>query len=122
MPAKAKLGVMAELDKLAIVKGSKRQARRQLTKSYGVSEAFCWNLQRSAKSSSPKLGRATVRDNPLALVHFVSKALGKSLPDSEKTLGSESQSGLRPEPGLSQRKPASTSSRAGMCSWTLKTG
>ncbi|CAE7855117.1 unnamed protein product, partial [Symbiodinium necroappetens] len=49
VPAKAKLGMMAELDRLAIEKASKRQARLQLMKQYGVSETFCWNLQRSAK-------------------------------------------------------------------------
>ncbi|CAE7348037.1 unnamed protein product, partial [Symbiodinium microadriaticum] len=49
VPAKAKLGMMAELDRLAIEKASKRQARLQLMKQYGVSETFCWNLQGSAK-------------------------------------------------------------------------
>ena len=53
MPAKAKLGMMAELDRLAIEKASRRQARLQIMKQYGVSETFCWNLQRSATESQP---------------------------------------------------------------------
>ncbi|OLP88760.1 hypothetical protein AK812_SmicGene29878 [Symbiodinium microadriaticum] len=49
VPAKAKLGMMAELDRLAIEKASKQEARLQVMQQYGVSETFCWNLQRSAK-------------------------------------------------------------------------
>ena len=68
---------------------------RQQAKSYGVSETFCWNLQRSAKRQKvteflAKTGTgnsARPSGSHLALVHLVSKALGRRLPDSEKTLG-----------------------------------
>ena len=96
VPAKAKLGMMAELDRLAIEKASKRQARLQLMKQYGVSETFCWNLQRSAKRqkvsnfvAKAATGSTGVRQpgSHLALVHMVSQSAGKRVPDEGKALG-----------------------------------
>ena len=96
VPAKAKLGMMAELDRLAIEKASKRQARLQLMKQYGVSETFCWNLQRSAKRqkvssfvAKAATGSTGARQpgSHLALVHMVSQSAGKRVPDEGKALG-----------------------------------
>lgn len=96
VPARAKLGMIAELDRLAIEKASKRQARLQLMKQYGVSETFCYNLQRTAKRQkvSDFVSKGTTGINSarqpgshLALVHMVRQSAGKRLPEDGKTLG-----------------------------------
>ncbi|CAE7943816.1 unnamed protein product, partial [Symbiodinium sp. KB8] len=89
--AKAKLGMMAELDRLAIEKASKREARLQLMKQYGVSETFCWNKRQKvsnfvARAATGSTG-ARQPGSHLALVHMVSQPAGKRVPEEGKALG-----------------------------------
>ncbi|CAE7504265.1 unnamed protein product [Symbiodinium natans] len=95
VPAMAKLGMMEELDRLAIAKSSKRQARLHVMQHYGVSETFCWNLQRQAKRqkvqdflAKSRLGKSLRQPGShLGLVHLVSKSLGKRVASEGKALG-----------------------------------
>ncbi|CAE6938002.1 unnamed protein product [Symbiodinium sp. CCMP2592] len=93
--ARAKLSMMEVLDRAAVEQKSRRAARQHVMRLYGVSESFCWNLEkdyhrqkvRNFLASTGRGQSARQAGSHLGLVHLVSKSTGRRLADPGKVLG-----------------------------------
>ncbi|CAE7738776.1 unnamed protein product [Symbiodinium sp. CCMP2592] len=86
---------MEDLDRAAVEQKSRRAARQHVMRLYGVSESFCFSLQkdyhrkkvRNFLASTGRGQSARQAGSHLGLVHLVSKSTGRRLPDPGKVLG-----------------------------------
>ncbi|CAE7738226.1 unnamed protein product [Symbiodinium sp. CCMP2592] len=93
--ARTKFSMMEDLDRAAVEQKSRRAARQHVMRLYGVSESFCFNLQkdyhrkkvRNFLASTGRGQSARQAGSHLGLVHLVSKSTGRRLPDPGKALG-----------------------------------